>query len=139
MSSDEPDGNNRVLQRVFSVYEGSVPDIGRNGLSKGGQGGMSMEVKRTGRKHAEWKIAVIVTSGLLLAVGIFLFYFKVYQVAPVFSEATYEYGTRISREITDYISGTEWSVNLGELDLSGVNEGRTGTYEAVVRHGGSRK
>ena len=47
---------------------------------------MSMEVKRTGRKHAEWKIAVIVTSGLLLAVGIFLFYFKVYQVAPVFSE-----------------------------------------------------
>ena len=99
---------------------------------------MSMEVKRTGRKHAEWKIAVIVTSGLLLAVGIFLFYFKVYQVAPVFSEATYEYGTRISREITDYISGTEWSVNLGELDLSGVNEGRTGTYEAVVRHGGSQ-
>jgi hypothetical protein len=32
MSSDEPDGNNRVLQRVFSVYEGSVPDIGRNGF-----------------------------------------------------------------------------------------------------------
>ena len=38
----------------------------------------------------------------------------------------------MSRDIADYLTGTDWSVHLGELDLSKVDETETGTYEAVV-------
>lgn len=71
---------------------------------------------------------------LLVAVG-GLFYVHVYQVEPAFSEMTYEFGTPISQDIADYLVGTEWSVGLGELDMSHVDENRTGTYQVVARHG----
>lgn len=97
-----------------------------------------MEAKETGKRHAVRKIFLFLTCGLLLTAGVFSFYFNIYKVAPTFSEITYEYGNPVSRDIGDYISGTDWSVGLGELDLSGVDEGCSGTYEAVVRHGGTR-
>lgn len=87
-------------------------------------------------RHRDRRIAVfIICMALIGAAGGLLFYFLVYQVEPAFAEATYEYGEEVSRDIADYLSGTEWSLGLGELDLSQVNERETGTYEAVVRHG----
>ena len=59
-----------------------------------------------------------------------------YQVEPAFSQATYELGDPISVELGDYLQGSDWSVGLGELDLSGVDRNQAGTYQAVVRHGG---
>ncbi len=85
-----------------------------------------------------WKIVLFLVGSFLLVLGMFLFYFQIYQVKPVFSEITYEYGEPVSRDIADYLSGTDWSVHLGELDLSNVNEGETGSYEAVVQHGGTQ-
>ncbi len=72
---------------------------------------------------------------LLVAAGGCFFYFHMYRVEPAFSEAVYEYGEPVSGNIADYIVGTDWSVQLGELDLSGVDESRTGCYEAYVYHG----
>lgn len=96
--------------------------------------------RRGGGRHgikeiSIWKICLFLASVVVVVMGMFLFYFRVYQVAPVFSEITYEYGDSVSRDITDYLSGTEWSVHLGELDLSHVNEKETGIYEACVSHG----
>ncbi len=85
-----------------------------------------------GRKRGR---AVFLTILFLLMAGGLYFYFNVYKVEPAFLEETYEYGDEVSRDITDYLIGTDWSVQLGELDLSDVDESETGTYEAVVRHG----
>lgn len=75
--------------------------------------------------------------GIFVFGGAWLFYIKAYKVVPAFSEMTFEYGESVSRDIEDYLIGTEWSVRLGDLDLSRVDERHTGSYEAVVRHGGS--
>lgn len=88
----------------------------------------------TGRRRRK-KIVLFMLFVLMLGAGLFFFYFRIYRVVPVFSEITCEYGDQISQDIEDYISGTEWSVHLGELDLSQVDEGHTGTYQAVVYHG----
>ena len=79
-------------------------------------------------------ILCLVTAVLLVTAG-GLFYVRIYQVEPAFSEMTYEFGTPVSQDIQDYLVGTDWSVGLGELDLSRVDEDRTGTYQAVARHG----
>lgn len=79
--------------------------------------------------------AVFLTVLFLLAAGGLYFYFQIYRVEPAFAEKTYEYGDAVSRDIADYLTGTDWSVHLGELDLSEVDETETGTYEAVVNHG----
>lgn len=81
------------------------------------------------------KAAVCLLCIALMVEGGLLFYFLIYKVEPIFEEMTYEYGEKVSRDIKDYIAGTDWSVGLGELDLSRVDEEETGTYEAVVRHG----
>lgn len=86
-------------------------------------------------KGAGRRRAVFLTVLFLLAAGGLYFYFYIYRVEPVFSETVYEYGDVVSRDIADYLDGTDWSVHLGELDLSDVDETETGTYEAVVRHG----
>ena len=91
--------------------------------------------QRAREKITIGKIFLFLTSVVMLVTGMLLFYFRVYQVVPAFSEMTYEYGDSVSRDIADYLSGTDWSVHLGELDLSHVNEGETGTYEASVSHG----
>ncbi len=72
---------------------------------------------------------------LAIALGAFFFYRGMYRVEPVFSQATYELGDPISTDLEDYLKGSDWSVGLGELDLSGVDRSRAGTYEAMVRHG----
>lgn len=71
----------------------------------------------------------------MTALGLYLFYTHIYAVAPAFSEMTCEYGDEVSRDIADYLLGTDWSVHLGELDLSQVDEENTGVYQAVVHHG----
>ena len=81
--------------------------------------------------------AVFLAALFLLAAGGLYFYFHIYRVEPAFAEKTYEYGDAVSRDIADYLTGTDWSVHLGELDLSEVDETETGTYEAVVHHGSS--
>ena len=96
------------------------------------------EVEEAKQKRKSWKAAVILAAAACTAGGLFFFYYRIYRVVPVFSEMVYEYGESPSRDITDYLSGTDWSVHLGELDLSQVDEGRTGTYEAVVYHGGTQ-
>ncbi len=100
--------------------------------------GEAVEEKRWDWKRDGGKIAVILIFSLLLTAGLLHFYYKIYKVVPTFSEITYEYGEKISQDIEDYIAGTDWSVRMGELDLSMVDEAHTGTYEAVVRHGASQ-
>ncbi len=76
----------------------------------------------------------LMAAALLVTVGR-LFFVEMYRVTPAFSEITYEYGSPVSENISDYLMGTEWSVGLGELDMSLVDAGHTGTYQAVARHG----
>ncbi len=91
---------------------------------------------RSGEKRKKRRMAAGVLTGvIMLAAGLLFFYFRIYKVVPAFSEMTCEYGDQISQNIEDYLSGTEWSVHLGELDLSQVDQGHTGTYQAVVYHG----
>lgn len=100
--------------------------------------GRDLGAKGIGKRHGGWKITAFLACGPLLAAGIFFFYFRIYKVEPAFSEMIYEYGESVSRDINDYILGTDWSVHLGELDLTEVDEGHPGTYRAVVHHGGTR-
>ena len=95
---------------------------------------MASRIKRRKRRRAAALAGMVTLAGA----GLLFFYFRIYKVVPVFSEMTCEYGDSVSQNIEDYISGTEWSVHLGELDLSRVDEGHTGTYQAVVYHGRSR-
>ena len=71
----------------------------------------------------------------LIVLEAVFFYWKIYRVEPVFSTATYELGERVSNDTEDYISGTEWSRGLAQLDLSEVDRRHTGVYEAVLYHG----
>lgn len=96
-------------------------------------------VSRVNKKKRKDKKAVFFLMLFLLLAGLFsFFYFRVYRVEQTFTEMTYEYGDELSTDIEDYLSGTDWSVHLGELDLSQVNEAEPGTYEAVVLHGRER-
>lgn len=72
---------------------------------------------------------------VLTALAVMIFYWKIYRVEPVFSTATYELGERVSNDTEDYISGTEWSRGLAQLDLSEVDRKHAGVYEAVLYHG----
>lgn len=83
------------------------------------------------------RMASLVTAGaaLLTVLAAVFFYWEIYRVEPVFSTATYELGERVSNDTGDYISGTEWSRGLAQLDLSGVDRRNTGVYEAVLYHG----
>ncbi|MCM1345377.1 MAG: DUF5011 domain-containing protein [Muribaculaceae bacterium] len=76
--------------------------------------------------------AGVVAAAVVMAV---VFYRAIYRVEPVFSTATYELGERVSNDTMDYISGTEWSRGLAQLDLSGVDRRHAGVYEAVLYHG----
>jgi len=88
------------------------------------------------KKHIKRKAIFIAAGTVVLAVlATAIFYWKIYRVEPVFSTATYELGERVSNDTDDYISGTEWSRELAQLDLSDVDRKHTGTYEAVLYHG----
>ena len=95
-------------------------------------------MRNTGRSGKGRKAAALAMFVLMFGAGLLFFYFRIYKVVPAFSEITCEYGDQISHNIEDYISGTDWSVHLGELDLSQVDLSRTGTYQAVVYHGRSQ-
>lgn len=93
---------------------------------------------RTETDHRSWRILFPFAAAALLVAACCLFYVKVYRVAPAFSEITYEYGALVSRDIGDYLVGTEWSVGLGELDMSRLDAEHTGTYQVAARHGGTQ-
>lgn len=80
---------------------------------------------------------ILWAAGCFAAIGIgaFFFYFGFYRVAPAFDSVIYELGDTVSRDVSDYLLGMEWSVRLSELDISRVDTNRIGTYQAVVRHG----
>lgn len=92
-------------------------------------------MRSAGERHRSKGRAVFWICLFLLAAGGLFFYFRIYRVEQTSAEMIYEYGDEVSRDIADYLTGTDWSVHLGELDLSEVNEAETGIYEAVVRHG----
>lgn len=95
-----------------------------------------MQGEMEAAKHSKGRGILIAAGTVLLAVlAAALFYWKIYRVEPVFSTATYELGQRVSNDTEDYISGTEWSRGLAQLDLSEVDRKHTGIYEAVVYHG----
>ncbi len=80
----------------------------------------------------------ITLAGVFLAVlgmGVFLFYQFIYRVEPAFDSIVCELGDEISDDVQDYLLGTKWSVGRGELDISQVNTGNLGVYQAYVRHG----
>ena len=88
------------------------------------------------KKHTKRKVFFAAAGTVVLTVlAAVIFYWKIYRVEPVFSTATYELGERVSNDTGDYISGTEWSRGLAQLDLSDVDRKHTGTYEAVLYHG----
>ena len=90
----------------------------------------SKEKRRPGRLFL-WAAVCFAAIGA----GAFFFYFGFYRVVPAFDSVTYELGDTVSMDVGDYLLGTEWSVGLGELDVSQVDSGRIGTYQAVVHHG----
>ena len=92
-----------------------------------------MDISKRRNNKAFFRIISLIG---LTALGLMLFYWKIYRVEPVFSTTTYELGERISNDAGDYISGTEWSCSLAQLDLSEVDRRHAGTYEAVLYHGG---
>lgn len=94
-----------------------------------------MKLKDADKKRKKWKITVILLCVLMGAAGAAAFYLHVYKVEPVFSEMVCEYGDAVSQDIGDYLEGTDWSVHLGELDLSRVDTAHTGTYQVFVNHG----
>lgn len=98
-------------------------------------GEREIRVESAEKKQKNRKIIALLAGGLLLTASLLYFYFHIYRVVPAFSEITCEYGEPISQNITDYLSGTDWSVHLGELDLSLVDREKTGTYEAMAYHG----
>ncbi len=87
-------------------------------------------------KHTRGKALLIIAGAVAAAIlAAAVFYWKIYRVEPAFSTATYELGERVSNDTGDYISGTEWSRGLAQLDLSEVDRRHAGVYEAVVYHG----
>lgn len=69
---------------------------------------------------------------LLVAAIAFVLCYRVEQVTNHF---VVELGDEVSTDLSDYITGQEWAVKHSTLDLSGVQEHRTGTFTAVVTHG----
>lgn len=96
---------------------------------------MKEHKRETGIKRGMRRIWLSSAVPALAVLAVCLFYVRVYRVEPAFSELSCEYGELVSRDIGDYLTGTDWSVGLGQLDLSQVDERHTGTYQAVVQHG----
>lgn len=92
---------------------------------------------QTNRKRGRLRRTVLWAAVIVSAVcaGAFFFYAAAYRVRPAFSAVTYELGDAVSVAAEDYLLGTEWSVRLGEVDVSQVDAGHIGTYPLFVRHG----
>ncbi len=87
--------------------------------------------QRRRRRPIVWAVALFV----VLSVGVLFFYRFLYRVEPAFSSKVLELGDAVSGDLQDYLVGTRWSVGLGELDISQVNDRRVGVYQAYVSHG----
>ena len=87
--------------------------------------------RRKRRRPIIWAVAFLAVLGA----GVFLFYRLIYRVEPAFSSMVCELGDEISDDVQDYLVGTKWSVSLGELDISQVNDRSVGVYQAYVSHG----
>lgn len=72
---------------------------------------------------------------LLWVVAVITFFFFSYKVSPIRGRFVVELGEKVSRNPADYVKGTDWAVNLCELDLSHVKEDIPGTYTATIKHG----
>ncbi len=72
-----------------------------------------------------------------LAVGVFLCLFAlflwIFKVTQKTTELHVELGEKVSTDISDYISGKNFSLKISSLDLKNVDESSVGTYEASVR------
>ncbi len=95
------------------------------------------ETEKSPREGGALRRALLTAAVLLLAAeaGALFFWLFCYRVTPSFQRTVCELGSRVSRDVGDYITGPEWSVQLGELDLDRVDTRRPGVYRAVVRHG----
>ena len=81
------------------------------------------------------KILIISLSAVSFLVAVtFIWYFVFYRVTPVTDSFTYEFGSVVSRNIRDYVSGRFGSEDYSVLDLSKVDESRCGVYYGVVKH-----
>lgn len=92
--------------------------------------------KRGESRERRWRALFLGVSLLLAAeAAVFLFWRFGLRVEPSFRRVTYELGSRVSRDVEDYLTGAAWSVRRGKLDLTLVDEGRPGVYRAAVTHG----
>ena len=98
---------------------------------------LGTEQLHSGKKRRRGRLRMCaVLLSVAIGAGAFLFYQMIFRVEPAFTSVVYELGDRVSGNVEDYLLGTEWSVGLGELDISQVDSGRIGSYQASVRHGG---
>lgn len=80
------------------------------------------------------KILIMAIVCFILSVGSIIFWFC-YRVEPITDRMVVELGNPVSENYGDYVTGMEWSVARSSLDLSGVDAGAVGTYEAYLKHG----
>lgn len=90
--------------------------------------------KRKVKRIRRGFFALLITG--IIALG-FWAYLWVNRVQPAFSSIVYELGDEISHNPEDYVLGPERIVEQGELDLSQVDQNKTGIYQAFVRCGKS--
>ena len=101
----------------------------------------SRKIKQNAKAHVKRRKAHIIRRVFLtlLTTGLIIFgfwaYIQINRVQPAFSSIVYELGEEISRDPEDYVLGPERIVEQGELDLSQVDQSKTGTYQAFVRCG----
>ena len=86
------------------------------------------------KKKINYKVLIIAIASFVVVVGSVVFYFC-YKVEPITDRMVVELGDTVSENYNDYITGMEWSVARSSLDLSGVDTGTVGTYQAYLTHG----
>lgn len=92
-----------------------------------------MEFETEYKENNIWKyIGRIAAFILVITLGLLVCYI---DVAPARKGFVVELGEKISTDLSDYLVGMEWAVEFSELDLTAVNEEKTGTYTAIVKHG----
>ena len=78
------------------------------------------------------KIVLPVVTGIII---ILVSLYAAFLVKQKDASFVVELGGEISRDLSDYVEGFQWSVNLSKLDLSDVEAGKAGRYKAYIKHG----
>lgn len=81
----------------------------------------------------KWAVIGGSIAGVIVVIG--LAFLIMWPVKPLYESMTLELGEEVSVLPEDYVSGVTWSVNLTEIDVSGVDEDLPGEYEAYALHG----